>query len=214
MKRIAAIALALAVLQTNACALFGKADALSPRYFDPGATEHQASKAAPEGDAARPAVRLGRVVAAEHLKERLVYRASNEEISFYEDRRWTEQPENYLRRALARALFEDAGLRQVVSGAGPTLEAEMTAFEEVRGPKPFVRVSITVVLHDDSVSRLRHTFTVDKPLEGGQAADQIVQALAFVLRQVTDDIAKATVTSLARVEAEDKAASAAPAPAR
>jgi cholesterol transport system auxiliary component len=197
----------------SACAFFGKADALSPRYFDPGSREHVTSRSpALKDEPSRPAVRLGRVVASEHLKERLVFRASNEEISFYEDRRWTEQPENYLRRALARALFEDSGLRQVVSGAGPTLEAEMTAFEEVRGPKPFVRVSITVVLHDDSVSRLRHTFTVDKATDAGQAPDQIVHALALVLSQVTDEIAKATVASLARVVEEDKRAGAVPVP--
>jgi cholesterol transport system auxiliary component len=213
MSRAAIIVLVLLLAPLTACALLGKADALSPRYFDPSSDERAAPRTPPRVDgAARPAVRLGRVVASEHLKERLVYRASNEEISFYDDRRWTEQPESYLRRALARALFEDSGLRQVVSGAGPTLEAEMTAFEEVRGPKPFVRVSITVVLHDDLVSRLRHTFTVDKPLDAGQAPEQIVKALGFVLQQVTDDIAKATVVTLARVVEEDKKAAAAPAP--
>jgi cholesterol transport system auxiliary component len=210
MSRIIGLICILLLAPTSACALFGKADALSPRYFDPGSAQHVAAKAPPAGDEARPVLRLGRVVASEHLKERLVYRASNEEISFYEDRRWTEQPESYLRRALARALFEDSGLRQVVSGAGPTLEAEMTSFEEVRAPKPFVRVSITVVVHDDSIARLRHTFTVDKPL-AGQAPDQIVQAIGAALTQVTDEIAKATVTTLARVIDEDKkAATAAP----
>jgi cholesterol transport system auxiliary component len=211
MSRIIGLVLAVLLASTNGCALFGKADALDPRYFDPGTAEHSVSRTPPKKDEpALPAVRLGRVVASEHLKERLVYRASNEEIKFYEDRRWTEQPESYLRRALARALFEDTGLRQVVSGAGPTLEAEMTAFEEVRAPKPYVRVSITVVVHDDSIARLRHTFTVDKPLDSGGSADQIVKAIALALTEVTDEIAKATVTTLARVEDEDKKAAAAP----
>jgi cholesterol transport system auxiliary component len=213
MSRIIGLMLIVLLAPTSACALFGKADALSPRYFDPGSGEHVTSKTSPPADeATRPVLRLGRVVASEHLKERLVYRASDEEISFYEDRRWTEQPESYLRRALARALFEESGLRQVISGAGPTLEAEMTSFEEVRGPKPFVRVSITVVVHDDSVARLRHTFTVDRPLDGNTAPEQIVQALGVALTQVTDEIAKATVTTLARVVDEDKKAATTPAP--
>ena len=213
MSRIIGVVLVLLLACTSACALLGKADALDPRYFDPGTAEHSKSQPPPRKDEpALPAVRLGRVVASEHLKERLVYRTSNEEIKFYEDRRWTEQPESYLRRALARALFEDSGIRQVVSGAGPTLEAEMTAFEEVRAPKPYVRVSITVVVHDDSIARLRHTFTVDKPLDAGGAPDQIVKALGLALTEVTDEIAKVTVTTLARVEQEDKPAADASAP--
>src|SRR4051812_29143552 len=108
------------------CALLNKAEPLTPRYFSaepsgPGAGA-AVERAAALRDASAPAreLKLGRVTSASYLGERLVFRDSAYELGFYEDRRWTEKPEAYFRRALSRALYEDGGFRRVVSGVGPT----------------------------------------------------------------------------------------------
>src|SRR4029077_4048150 len=116
------------------CALLSKAAPLQPRYFSledgPLASNRGAALRSPTSGAMQ--LRLGRVSAGPHLRERIVYRDSDHELGYYEDRRWTERPETYLRRALARALFEERGLLRVVSGGAPTLEVELVAFEEIR----------------------------------------------------------------------------------
>src|SRR4029078_3767284 len=90
---------------------------------------------APRATASNLRLRLGRVVAGSSCPEQIPYRDSDHELGFYEERRWTERPEVYLRRALARALFEERGATRVVSGFAPTLDVELTAREEIRAPQ-------------------------------------------------------------------------------
>src|SRR5688572_26651074 len=91
----------------SGCALLGKSEAFVPRYFSPDTSSHGKPKAASAARADGALLKLGRITAASYLGERIVFRDSNYELNFYEERRWTERPEDYLRRALSRALFEE-----------------------------------------------------------------------------------------------------------
>ena len=141
----ALILAALSALFALGCALTSKSDPIVPRYFTPeragdvdraAAALHRARR----GAAARPRDH------ASHLDERLVYRDSDYELGYYQERRWTEAPDEYLKRRLARALFEERGLRRVVGGAAATLDVELIAFDEIRAPKRVARVQVIVRL--------------------------------------------------------------------
>ncbi|HEY3593834.1 MAG TPA: ABC-type transport auxiliary lipoprotein family protein, partial [Polyangiaceae bacterium] len=97
MKRV----LPIVALLLGGCALTSKSDPLMPRYFDPDLSSLPTAAADTDGNPNAPSLRLGRVTAGEHLRERIVYRQANRELGFYEERRWTENPDVYLRRALA-----------------------------------------------------------------------------------------------------------------
>jgi cholesterol transport system auxiliary component len=100
------------------CALLGRSDPVPPRYFAP---EYAAPPGATRAAAGRP-LRLGRVEGWSNLRERWVVRDPAGATSYAEDRRWTERPEVYLRRALSRALFEERGLVEALSGRALSLE--------------------------------------------------------------------------------------------
>lgn len=175
------------------CALTSKGDTLDPHFFTPEpALVPRASSAAAK---ASGPLRLGRVRGAVSIKEKIIYRESLYEVGYYEERRWTEKPEVYLRRALAQALFEEGGW--VETASGPTLEAELFAFEEVRGAKPFVRVGVTVVLRDDDTASIERTLIVEEPIvaaAGDTAPTALVRAFSLAL---TKTVAK-TVDEAAR----------------
>lgn len=183
---------------TLGCALTSKSEPLAPRYFSP---ERSGEGEAPEARVSASAVelRLGRVTGASYLDERLVYRDSRYELGYYQERRWTEEPAHYLARRLARVLFEQRGIRQVVGGAAPTLEVELTAFEEIRAPSPIVRVAMVVKLHDQRLVRWAETLTVEQPIvvkAGGDLPDATVEALATALRGAVDRIADRVLVEL------------------
>jgi cholesterol transport system auxiliary component len=185
----------------TACALFSKAAPLAPRYFTP---EDGSAAAAQRGVGQAPAsetrqLRLGGVRGGSQLRERIMFRDSAHELGYYEDRRWTERPEAYLRRALARALFEERGLVRVVSGSAPTLDAELIAFEEIRAPEHKARVQVIITLDDDRIGSLQETITVEKPVRRdapGDDADAAVEALAAALHQCVTQIADRVTAKL------------------
>jgi cholesterol transport system auxiliary component len=180
----------LFALCLSGCSFFGKQAPLHPRFYDP---EPHAS-----GGSARPeggkSVRLGHVVGASHLRERIAFHASQHELGFYDKRRWTERPENYVRRELARELFERRGLTQVVSGSAPTLELELTDFSELRQPKHAVRIEARVLLVDARNVRFEHTFTVELPIQASEDDDfatvpgAMGQALSQLVSQVGERV--------------------------
>jgi cholesterol transport system auxiliary component len=137
-------------------------------------------------------LRLGRIQGSSHLRERIVFRNANGELGYYEGRRWTERPEDYVRRALSRALFEERGLTRVVSGAAPTLELELVGFEEIRGPARTARIEAVVVLHDERVVQLEQTVRVERPVRAARddaSAAAVVKALAEALHAAVVRIA-------------------------
>ena len=203
---------ALAALATAGCALTSKSVPIAPRYFSPERPA-DAARASTKPPGAPLELRLGRITSSSHLDERLVFRDSDYELGYYEERRWTEDPEEYLRRRLGRVLFEERGLVHVIGGmAAPTLEVELTAFEEIRTPKRVARVQLTARLQDARLVRWEETLTVDQPIpEGGKGdvADAMVAAIGTALGSVVDRIADRVMTELT---ATANAAPAEPAP--
>lgn len=204
-----------AVAVSAGCALTGKSDAITPRYFTPErVTDGARPGARPEG--VHPELRLGRIRGASHLDERLVFRDSDYELGYYEERRWTEAPEQYVRRRLARVLFEERGAQQVVGGAASVLDVELTAFEEIRAPVHLARVRLTARLHDQRLVRWEETLTVDQPVAAAKSGDDaaaVVAALGEGLRKVVDRVAERVMVELqASPRATGQPATAAPRP--
>lgn len=183
------------------CALTSKADALSPRYFSPQLVGEARSPAA----ARSFELRLGQVASASNLDERMAYRINPVEVGFYEDRRWTELPEQYLRRALEKELFEDRKLTRVVSGAAPTLDVELIAFEEQRGTPGKARVSLRFTLRDERRALLEQTLTLEQPLgdrRGGDASELVAEALAGTLARAVRQLGSEVIERLAQAATE------------
>jgi cholesterol transport system auxiliary component len=186
------------------CALLSKSEPLVPRYFTPElgderSTDTRGRSATPAVEYERRPLRIGRIGASSQLRERIVYRSSAEESGFYETARWTERPENYLRRALSRSLFEQRGFSRVASGSAPTLEAELVAFEEVRGTPDRARVQIVVTLADDRITRLEQTITIehDVPTASREAhTAAVVRTLGAALREAVERIADQVASAL------------------
>jgi len=138
----------------------------------------------------------------------LAYRVHDSELGYRDDRRWSERPEEYLRRALEGELFERAGVRRVLAGAATTLDVELTAFEEVRDPTPHVRLALTFRLHDDRQVSLERSLLVERPLvaDGDKDhAQRVATALGQALAQATADVGAEVVPYL-RSQSERKAA--------
>ena len=134
--RAAVVTSALAALAAwSGCALTSKSTPEPIYWFSPETVHPRLTSAAPPSptrEAGAPLLRLGRVTGADHLRERIVYRDEGHVVGFYEDLRWTERPEVYVRLEIARALFEDRGFDRALSGLAPTLDVELLAFDEIK----------------------------------------------------------------------------------
>jgi cholesterol transport system auxiliary component len=197
--------LALVVLfgSSSSCALTGKADALYPRFFSPEVDN--APAAAPARVGPPLALRLGRVEAVSYVEERFAYRVEPLELSYYEDRRWTEPPERYLRRSLERELFQRRGIVRTVSGPGATLDVELAAFEELRSAPRRVRLVLNFSLHDDRQSQLERRVVVERPLPasaGAASARDVTGALALALSAAVLDVSEQVTRELHAPAAE------------
>ena len=127
---------ALLLLTLGACALTSRSTPEDIQYFTPevAATAPRTTTTTATTARSTPRVRLGRVTAPTHLRDQIAARTSEVQVGHYYGRRWTESPEIYVRRALARALFHELGLVEAVRGDALTLDVELIAFEELRGP--------------------------------------------------------------------------------
>ena len=197
-RPLAPLLAALSAVLVLGCALTSKSQPIQPRFFSP-----ERSGAAPE-PASAPAplameLRIGHVTAASYLDERMVFRDSPVELGYYQERRWTEAPEEYVRRRIERALFEERGLRHVVGGSAPTLEVELTAFEEIRNPKRIARVQVSARLQDARLVRWEETMTVDVPVAASSkesSADELVLALGDALTLMVNRLAERVTAEL------------------
>ncbi|MCK9462462.1 MAG: PqiC family protein [Proteobacteria bacterium] len=144
-------------------------------------------------------LRLGRVTGAPHLEERVVYRDSAHEIGYYREVRWSEPPELFLKRQLARVLFEDRGIRHVMGGAERTLLVKLTALDEILAPQHLARAQVVVKLHDEHVVLWEKTLTVDRPVavrSDGDLAIATIEALGEAMQAIVDRIADGVVREL------------------
>ena len=71
---------------------------------------------------------MGRVTAAVHLRERMVWRVSDVEIGLDERNRWASQPEALVAAVLKSALYQSQRFVPLPTG-NPSIEAHLEAFE-------------------------------------------------------------------------------------
>lgn len=203
---------AIAVLGLAGCALSSKAAPLELHYFaaeSPAAAE--TAPRAPAGDA--PRLRLGAVTAADYLRYRIVHRDSARSVDPYETLRWAEAPREYVRRALIRALFDTGALVQVIGGAAPMLDVEVTAFEEVVRPGGHAgRVQLSYQLHDERIVLARGAVTIERPARGSDM-NEVAAAIGAAMDAASAEVAARVATRL-RSPAEPAEPAGAPAAAR
>jgi cholesterol transport system auxiliary component len=201
-------------LGLTGCALTSRSEAIRVRYF----TLEDAASARPSGHPAQPLeLRLGRVEASDYLSEEIAFRNGRHELEYYEEQRWTEKPQEYLRRALARSLFQERGVTRAFSGIALTLDVELVEFEELRGPEPKVRLQAVASLHDERRSVFEETFVVERPIAGAQAKQLVdhteatAAALAEALHAAVTNVSERVIASLASDSPTATAAATSPA---
>ncbi len=192
----------LAVLALSGCALTSKADPMEVRTFSPEmprpASMPRPAAASSPGAPDRPGVQVGVVSAASHLRKKIVYRASSVEVGEYDDLRWAELPETYVRRGVERALFGDAGLPETFTIETPVLDLEVLAFEEVRdGPRRAARVTVSWELHDEAHALATRTVTIEERAKTAAPQD-VARAMGVALARCTSEVAKGVTEALAR----------------
>lgn len=187
-------AVCLCALALGGCALTSKATPMDVRYFTPETLDSPRPPRRPEPAIAR--LRLGHAGSSANLRYRIVHRESAVELEPYETLRWTENPEDYVRRSLTRALFEDQPLEQVVGGAAPALEVELVAFEESRrGERHVGRVQIRYQLHDERSVLASGVVTVERDASSG-AIEAVVAAIGAAMEAACAELAGDVVVRL------------------
>jgi ABC-type uncharacterized transport system auxiliary subunit len=169
---------------------------VEPRYFAPTAPLSPPPADDPKGDGwDRPVeLRMRRVQAAAHLRDRLVWRRGVE-IGFYDLVRWTEPPARYAQNWLTDELFARRGFRRSNTLLTPTLTAKLTAFDELLSPAHEASVALDVlVVAPDRTVLFERSFAVKKAIpsdDPNAVADALGAALSEVATQVGEALEKA-----------------------
>lgn len=206
MKPLGPAMAAAAAATLCSCALLSKGERVTPLYFTPASTSAGATQTEQAPLGSRGQLRLGRVTSSAYLRERMVYRDRSGRVGYYEERRWTERPEAYLRRALSRALFEERGFKRTVAGAGVSLDVELVAFEELQGPNPVVRLEAVALLEDGRASIFEHTVVVERPIGAAAETERdnaAVLAFSAALEAAVAQIAERVASALPSPSAPD-----------
>lgn len=178
------------------CALTRNAPPRDLHYFDPEPPARAPGPPTLSADrTARPQLRLGRITRGDHLRYRIVVRTSPVELRLYETRRWTERPDEYVRRALLDELFDRRGLVRAMAGPGPALDLEVVAFEEVAAPRHLGRVQLRYVLHDNRAVLASGQVGAERPVDGDDFA-AVVRAISGALDDATAGVATAVEQAL------------------
>jgi ABC-type uncharacterized transport system auxiliary subunit len=205
-KVVPACWLAASSMLAPACALTSRSEPMQVRYFT---LEDAARSMPPSGSNSSLELRLGRVDASGDLGDEMAVRTGQNEIAYREEWRWTEKPEQFLRRGLERALFQERGLTRAYSGIVPTLDVELIELAEVEGQAPKARVRALAHLHDERRGLCDETFNVEQPINAGdkdQHASQTVAALSLALHTAISELSDKVVQCLAQVAAASKPA--------
>jgi cholesterol transport system auxiliary component len=192
------IASIIFVANVTGCALTEKGDVLAIRWFDPETSAPRitsASTAQPARGSPMPVLELGRVTSGPHLRQRIAYRSGAFEVGYYDDKRWTERPETYVRRAIGSVLFEERSLRRAEDGSAPVLDVEVLSFEEVTGPQRRAQVRLRMILRDENRALMERTLTVERPVMSA-GIEGLVQAMAGALDEAAHDVASLTEATL------------------
>jgi cholesterol transport system auxiliary component len=185
----------VAALCLAGCALTSRSEPMRIRYYTIDATS---ADRMPTRARDNLELRLGRIDASNHLSEEIAVRNGTHELEYFDDRRWTEKPQEYLRRALAQALFQQRGVTRVFSGPALSLDVELVEFEQVLGDQPRVRMQAIATLRDERRSLFQETFSVERPIAAGGAdeAEQAASAFAAALLDVVDKLSERVLASL------------------
>jgi ABC-type uncharacterized transport system auxiliary subunit len=179
--------------------LFRTAD--PPLFFRPGSATLDAV-APDESDRTAPggfAIRLRGVQSESFLRERIVWRASDVEYGFYEQRRWIDLPAHYVERALKTRIRETPGLRLTDDPRAAVLHVDVLAFDDVLRPTHEANVALAVVLDETGHGRLlTRTFNARVGIDNDEPA-----SLAKAMGQALDD-AVAQVAEAVRVRVQDQ----------
>jgi ABC-type uncharacterized transport system auxiliary subunit len=207
LEKITALIIALSGL--CGCALLSKGNALDVHYYTPvraqapaaqTAADLRAAEAGPPGNSG-PALRVGRVEAGVDLGQRIVYGDGVFRVSYYEDRRWNERPDLYVRDALNQVLFEERGFQRVVSGAATSLDVRIQTFQEVQtAERHAVRIVLGIALAKDRVF-FENTVDVTEDVRG-PAFEDVVSAMSRALYEAADQVAQRVGTALATVSVQ------------
>jgi uncharacterized lipoprotein YmbA len=184
--------LVLVVVGFAGCALTSKAAPIEMRYFSPPA-HALTERVATANEARRAPMRLGRIEASALLGTKIIHRDSEVELAPYNTLRWADDPESYVRRALARALFEERPFAQATDGEAPTLDVEILAFEERRrGQRRYGRVELRYALRDDGRVIARGALAAEH-VANGAGIERVVDAIGVALDEVADKVATRVV---------------------
>jgi cholesterol transport system auxiliary component len=193
---------AVLVLCLAGCALTDRGASIEWSYFTP--VPPAGGPATAPAETRGPPLVLGRVTAAANLGRKIVYRVSDVRSGEYEEKRWTERPGDYVSHALLRALFQDEGLSQELTGAAPLLDVEVVAFEELRTPSGKAgHVALRYALHDGERVLLRGTVEKERPAASSDTED-VVRAIGGALEDGARELA-GTVAATLRSRAKDEA---------
>ena len=200
---VAAAALA-SVAGWSGCALTTKGDVVAIRYFTPEPAQVKprltAAAIEPGGNGASRPLLLGRVTSGANLRERIAFRNAAQEVGYYEDLRWTERPETYVRRELGRTLFEERGFDRTTADNAPELDVEVVGFDELRLPHGAraARVELKVLLWDGPDVLVEETLTVDRPVTVREPRiEDFVGAMAAALDDAATRVASRVAMALA-----------------
>ena len=184
----------LLLLLLGGCALTSKGTPMEVRYFSPESIGVPRGARQPVPPIAR--LHVGDLTSSANLRYPIVHRESAVELDPYETLLWTENPEDYVRRSLSRALFEDGQLEEVVGGAALTLDVEVIAFEEIRRDSRHLgRVQLGYRLHDERVVLASGVVTVERDASGA-SIEPVVAAIGAAMDAATAELAKNVVTRL------------------
>lgn len=185
------------VSSCTACSIFGNSPPLDVRYYDVEAPEHRVKTTAATDSHIELA--LGKIRSSEFLRNRIVYRESDDALREYDTARWTEYPEVYLRRALTSALYDGGPFVEATRGGVPALDVELLAFEELRrGDGTHAgRVQLSYRLHEGEHVLASDTITVERNASNG-AMPGVVESLQEALDDATHRLVVAIRTALSQ----------------
>jgi cholesterol transport system auxiliary component len=183
---VRSLTIALLLGLVPGCALTSRAEPVRWQFFTPERVQPRLESAS-VGSAHRE-VCLGRVTAGTDLGRRIAHGNGGHEVGYYEDRRWTEEPERYVRRALERALVEESSFPCEIEPSPSRLDVEVLKFEELRTPAGHAaRVALRAVVTTEDVILDETIQWVD--IVHGSSFDDVVAAIGRALEQVSVRIA-------------------------
>jgi len=170
------------------CALMSRGKSVETHWYTPDQARESLGVTEPQGGCP---LRFGRVTSGADLGKRIAFGDGAHRVGYYEDLRWTEHPDQYVRRALETTLFEGGVFRRTTAGPAPTLDVELLDFEEIKSPTGHAaHVAVRVALATDT-DQFERTVVVSQPVAGTRF-DDFVAAMGRALQETANEVARVT----------------------